>query len=39
MTLPDKSLVDLPGSPVVDAKEPTSDMLRFLGRLDVSYPV
>lgn len=36
MTLPDESLAGLPGTTVVDAKEPPSEMLRFLGRLDVS---
>lgn len=39
MTLPDESLAGLPGTPVVNAREPTSEMLRFLGRLDVSYPM
>ncbi|OXB36993.1 hypothetical protein LQV05_005050 [Cryptococcus neoformans] len=36
MTLPDESLAGLPGTPVVNAKEPTSEMLRFLGRLDLT---
>ncbi|WVQ79410.1 hypothetical protein IAT38_001507 [Cryptococcus sp. DSM 104549] len=36
MTLRDESLLDMPGTPALDAKEPTSEMLRFLGRLQLS---
>nr|XP_019043313.1 hypothetical protein I302_07888 [Kwoniella bestiolae CBS 10118]OCF22243.1 hypothetical protein I302_07888 [Kwoniella bestiolae CBS 10118] len=36
MHLPDEVLRDLPGTPAMDAKEPTSEMLRFLGRLQLT---
>ncbi|TYJ54675.1 hypothetical protein B9479_004613 [Cryptococcus floricola] len=36
MTLPDDALFYLPGSPAIDAKEPTSEMLRFLGRVQLT---
>ncbi|OCF61781.1 hypothetical protein L486_01442 [Kwoniella mangroviensis CBS 10435] len=36
MHLPDEILRDLPGTPAIDAKEPTSEMLRLLGRLQLS---
>ncbi|WVF68636.1 hypothetical protein IAT40_003406 [Kwoniella sp. CBS 6097] len=34
--LPDDALRGVPGTPALDAKEPTSEMLRFLGRLQLS---
>ncbi|WVQ96173.1 hypothetical protein IAU59_003276 [Kwoniella sp. CBS 9459] len=34
--LPDDALQGVPGTPAMDAKEPTSEMLRFLGRLQLS---
>ncbi|WVQ75097.1 hypothetical protein IAR50_004706 [Cryptococcus sp. DSM 104548] len=36
MTLPDDALSDLPGSPAIDAREPTSEMLKFLGRVQLT---
>ncbi|KAK8849494.1 hypothetical protein IAR55_004828 [Kwoniella newhampshirensis] len=36
MSLSDDSLANVPGTPALDAKEPTSEMLRFLGRLQLS---
>ncbi|WRT69491.1 uncharacterized protein IL334_006477 [Kwoniella shivajii] len=36
MHLSNESLRDLPGTPALDAKEPTSEMLRFLGRLQLT---
>ncbi|WWD20118.1 hypothetical protein CI109_104593 [Kwoniella shandongensis] len=36
MSLSDESLASVPGTPALDAKEPTSEMLRFLGRLQLS---